>query len=283
MPERKFSIPVKPVSDELANFLIGFAALRTEGKVEDAESAGSGTLVTVGSFHGVLTAAHVIDRIVKEKQIGIVRYLGDSSRFDKQILVVEHTDNVVMRTKEFLPTGPDLGFLRLPEESLGWLKAKNSFYNLTKRREHVLLNKCPAPAYMDSITGMIHEFTKDAASEKPSVRRKVFTAIFGGVVPVMWQYYFGEFELYYYRPTSNPDFELPKSFEGTSGGAVWRLYPAESDGRVEIIERRLLGVPFHQSRDPDGERIITCHGPRGIYGRLVDKVTECWPEGALAT
>jgi hypothetical protein len=63
---------------------------------------------------------------------------------------------------------------------------------------------------------------------------------------------------------------------------VWRLYLAERDGRVEIIERQLLGVLFHQSRDPDGERIITYHGPRGIYGRLIDKVTERWPEEALS-
>ena len=34
--------------------------------------------------------------------------------------------------------------------------------------------------------------------------------------------------------------------------------------------------------DPDGKRIITCHGPKGIYGALVDTVAVQWPDEAAS-
>ncbi len=85
-------------------------------------------------------------------------------------------------------------------------------------------------------------------------------------------------ELHYFEPTSDPDFALPKSFEGTSGGAVWRFYVVEKgDGKTELIDRRLVGVPFYQSPTESGSREIICHGPRGIYGTLIDKIKAKWP------
>src|ERR1700681_575904 len=57
-------------------------------------------------------------------------------------------------------TRPSLGFLRLPEKYLGWLRAINSFYNLTKSRDEYLANSTPGPDSVDAIVGMIHERTK---------------------------------------------------------------------------------------------------------------------------
>jgi hypothetical protein len=44
-------------------FTIGFARITQRDNGEDADSAGSGTLVTVGSLHGVLSAAHVVEEL----------------------------------------------------------------------------------------------------------------------------------------------------------------------------------------------------------------------------
>ena len=43
----------------------------------------------------------------------------------KQVITItmEHTDSVVMRGKTFDQKGPDLGFLRLPQENIGWIAA----------------------------------------------------------------------------------------------------------------------------------------------------------------
>jgi len=64
-----------------------------------------------------------------------------------------------------------------------------------------------------------------------------------------------------------------------SGGAVWRFYVTKNkDGTLNPIDRRLIAVPFYQSPPSGGKREITCQGPMGIYGSLVDAVTKRWPD-----
>jgi hypothetical protein len=238
-------------------------------------------LVTIGSLHGALTAAHVLDALPKKGAVGIVTSVDRPSDFQKQIVMMENTEEVVIRGKDFGPIGPDLGFLRLPEESLGWLKAKNSFYNLPKRRPDVLARKEPTASHVDSIIGIIHEFTKDAPTGRPSERRKEFTAIFCGAHLAALRYP-ASYELYYYEPITDPGFALPKSFKGTSGGAIWRFYVAEMNGSINVVDQRLIAVPFYESLSLSGKREITCHGPQGIYGVFIDTVTEKWPKEAKA-
>jgi len=60
-----------------------------------------------------------------------------------------------------------------------------------------------------------------------------------------------------------PTFKIPSSFEGMSGGALWRFYVVEKDGGQEVIDSRLIGVPFHQSS--------AVHGKREIVLRVFDR------------
>src|SRR5438105_333341 len=128
MLQTKFLLSTEQISKDISQFIIGFARLSVKNNVEDAVSAGSGSLVTVGSLHGILTAAHVLDALPTTGKVGLVTYADNPARFDRQAITMEHTDSVVMRGKKFGPIGPDLGFLRLPEQEIGWLKAKSSFY-----------------------------------------------------------------------------------------------------------------------------------------------------------
>ena len=66
MSQKKFLLSTEQISKGIAHFTIGFARLTASKTAEDAESAGSGTLVTIGSLHGVLTAAHVLDALPKK-------------------------------------------------------------------------------------------------------------------------------------------------------------------------------------------------------------------------
>jgi hypothetical protein len=64
--------------------------------------------------------------------------------------------------------------------------------------------------------------------------------------------------LYYFEPSDKIDFSLPESFEGMSGGAVWRFYVTKNtDGTLNPIDRRLIAVPFYQSPPSGGRREIT--------------------------
>jgi hypothetical protein len=96
MLQKKFLLSTEQISKEISYFTIGFARLIVKGKVEDAECAGSGSLVTIGSLHGVLTAAHVVNNLPKKGPVGIITHVEDPSRFAKQRIAMEHTQSVVL-------------------------------------------------------------------------------------------------------------------------------------------------------------------------------------------
>lgn len=284
MLQKKFLISTEALSKYASLFTIGFAHLTEKNNVEDAVNAGSGTLVTVGSLYGVLTAAHVVEALPKRENVGIILNVESPAQYQRLVLNMSHTEPpVMMKANEFGPLGPDLAFLRLTDEALGWLKAKNSFYSLSKRRDEVLSGQQPTKSHADCITGIIHELTNEAPSERRGVRRVNFYCIFSGVRPSAVRYLKTHDLNYIQLATEHePAFKIPRSFEGTSGGAIWRFYVAEKDGKIEVFDRRLIGVPFHQSLTADGKREITCHGKASIYGSLVDAVKSRWPKETAA-
>jgi hypothetical protein len=227
MTPRMFTLSTEQISKETALYSIGFVTVSFKGTVEEAVCAGSGTLVTIGPLFGILTAAHVIEALPKTGEVGLVVGIEDPSKFQRQTILMEHTDSVVMPGVRSPEVGPDLGFLRLPEETIGWLKAQRSFYNLLRRQEDVLANKEPTRSHADVVIGMIHELTADVPSDKPFVRRQQFTALFGGAKLGVMRYLNG-YDIFYYEPAKDFGFELPNSFHGTSGGAIWRFYVEET-------------------------------------------------------
>jgi hypothetical protein len=283
MLQKEFSLSTEQIGKATSHFTIGFGRLRVETGVEHITSAGSGTLVTIGSVHGILTAAHVIEALPKKGNVGIITSVDDSLRLEAFKMEMDHAAPVVVGEQRSIELGPDLAFLRLPLESVGWLTAKNSFYNLRKYRDDVLANKAPEPDHVDTMTGVIDELTAESPGSKPGAKKTLFTTIFCGARLAALRYV-DEHGLYYFEPSDKIDFSLPGSFEGMSGGAAWRFYVTKNkDGTLNPIDRRLIAVPFYQSSPSGGRREITCQGPMGIYGSLIDAVAKRWPDEASKT
>lgn len=278
MTQRIVKISTAELSRQISDFTIGLAKLTVHDRAEDATCAGSATLASVGKIDGLLTAAHVLDALPKTGDVGII--LFQNRTMQKQVIKIEDAElPIIIRAEEFGCNGPDLGFLRLPQTNVSWLKATNSFYNLKKRRDKVLGNESPVPNYVEAVVGMIDVFTKDVLVDDPTRRAKVFSAIFcSGEVRTNRNE--SGFDLLDVAITPYPDFPLPDNFQGMSGGALWRFYFFEKDNIPSIVEKRLVGVPFHQSAAEDGTKIITCHGPVGIHSALIDAITTQWPEDA---
>jgi hypothetical protein len=165
MLRRTFALSADQISTAVAHYAIGLVTVRVQNDIEEAVCAGSGSLVTIGSLHGMLTAAHVLDALPKQGAVGVVLRVKSNEEFHKHVITMEHTDSVTIRGREFRHLRPDVGFLRLPNETIGWLKAKSSFYNLLKRRDVVMANVEPSKSYVDCLMGLIHEETKDVQSE----------------------------------------------------------------------------------------------------------------------
>ena len=278
MDKHAISPILEKVSTEIADFTVGFAKLRTCGDTPDVDPAGSGSLVTVGSVHGILTAAHVLVNLPDQGGVGLVRFPRAPSVAQKQMIDMGYAEKLTISADAFGSQGPDLGFLRLSPKDVGTLKARNIFFNLGTRQKSVLAGDQPDPQYFDGISGMIAEWTTDLPSEQRLARVKGFRALYG-VGLVVGEHESNGFDLLHFEVTYGPGSDSPDNYAGMSGGALWRVYcTKDDDGQLSVVDKKVYGVAFHQSDLSDQKRIITCHGPRSVYGSLIEAVREKWPE-----
>lgn len=265
---------LEQVTEETADFSVGFVLLSKQDDVWDAYPAGSGALVAVGSTHGILTAAHVLEKLPNQGEVGIVRFPRSKSSAQKLAINMEMAEKLMIGAKNIGPEGPDLGFLRLPPDDVMTFQARNVFFNLEKRRKSVLSDDEPGPPYFDGISGTVAEWTTDLPAEHGFSRTKGFQAMLGiGLVEREHEvndFDLLDFEVTYERTTTTPD-----SLGGMSGGALWRFYCTKSnDGQLTLSDKKIFGVAFYESDKVDRKRIITCHGPKSIYGTMIDAIRE---------
>ena len=280
MLQKLFLVSTEESNKYVGNFTVGFAVLKIADNVEEVVNVGTGTLVTVGSVHGILTAAHVLDALPKRSTVGLILNADGPLQFRRAVINMDHIEPpVIFRAEKFGADGPDLAFLKLTDEARSWLHAKCSFYNLSKRRDDVLAGRHPVPGYSDSIVGIIDELTKPLPGSRPGVRAVKFTLIYCGVRMSAVKYPKNHNLNYFQIETAHePKFPVPKSFQGTSGGAVWRIYVTKAGDKMEVVDRRLIAVPFYEGISSAGKPEITCHDAKDIYGSLIDKITERWPK-----
>jgi hypothetical protein len=80
------------------------------------------------------------------------------------------------------------------------------------------------------------------------------------------------YDLFYFQPEPDVNFHAPKSYAGTSGGGLWRIYPRPRDGGE--ISFSLIGVAFYQTAN----RQIICHGQASLYVKLFDAIRDKWTD-----
>lgn len=121
-------------------------------------------------------------------------------------------------------------------DTVGWFDAIGSFYNLLKHRSDAS-QPAPSEHSTDAVVGMIDERTKDLPAERRGERRKGFEALFSnGTVSAEREV--SGYDLFDFAPTDYPDFKLPADYQGTSGGAVWRI--CLSQGRLRKTGGRVI-------------------------------------------
>lgn len=277
---REVKLSTAQFSTAVASFTVGFVKLSVRDGVEHADCAGSGTLVSIGSVRGVLTAAHVLEYLPDKGQVGIVEFLNETIHYRKRVIDMAGAKKIKIGGEDYAADGRDVGFLRLPEESVSWFNGLNSFYNLKKHRDDVTENQPPAPHHMHAVVGLVHERAKDLPADRPGERRAGFEAVFsdGNIVGTERK---NEFDLIEFAPKKYPDTNLPGDFEGTSGGALWRIFFDVDQDQAKVVASRLWGVPFVQTFPSNGKpHTLTCHAMAAVYGPLMNLIAKEWPEEA---
>jgi hypothetical protein len=271
---------IEKVGQEIADFSIGFLNLSVHDREEQAEPAGSGALVTVGSVHGILTAAHVLRKLPANGKVGIVRFTR-SPTVQKQTIDMTLNEKLLIGEDypdDDIPRSPDIGFLRLAPDQVATLNATNIFFNLSKREESVLGNEHPGQEYFEGVSGVVAEWTIDhQVGEAGFDRLKGFRGLFGvGLVSGTREC--SGYDLVDFQVTYDDNTKAPFSYGGVSGAALWRVYLKEdNDGQQSVSDKRIFGVAFHQSKLIDGVRTISCHGPKSVYDVLIQQIQKNGP------
>jgi hypothetical protein len=251
----------------IPDYFVAFVRTTGSGKEEDAAIAGSGTLVSIGDRKGILTAAHVIEKL-PSPNVGLIAQ-GRGAPFPYQFNV--RTDllksvRIPGRTHDG-PEGPDLGFVELPLPTVGTIEAKKSFYNLDKWRDHWLANPKVPPGDFAMISGAAEVWSTDDSPSGGFRRVKQFRGLYGeGVIGehrLEGENDYLDFEVEYGEDSDGPD-----QYQGLSGGGLWHLPEDQSATAV------LAGVAFYELPGSKGKGIIKCHGPLSVFQSLVNLVLE---------
>ena len=121
----------------IEHFAVGF--VKIVGQEDDAVPAGSGTLVTAAGRHAILTAAHVLDALPNSGEFGLILpRSGTEPKLHRYRLDAGKVHKIRIAKASYDRTGPDLGLLILGGPDVTKLESTKTFYNLSKRREHML-------------------------------------------------------------------------------------------------------------------------------------------------
>jgi hypothetical protein len=256
------------IINRIRDMTVGFLQLSQHVGHEDASPAGTGTLVEVDGVRGVLTASHVLDALPDRGRVGLVRFTDRPDDLQQTTIDMALSQKIAIGNRPFGPLGPDLGFLLLPEDLSSALAATNLFFNASMRADDMRSNAASGP-YFDALVGVLAEMTRIAAPLRPNTLRKGIEArIWLGNIERTYEH--NELDLLDFDILFDESVRPPDSYEGVSGGALWRVkLGAELRSVVDI---RVVGIAFYQNPPIDGHRLITCHGPRSIYDALLGKI-----------
>ncbi len=259
----------------LGPYVVGFVLVKSGDDGPDALLGGSGTLVSIDGTEGILTAKHVFNSLERNKTVGLILTSSGSALAHHISFNIEYCAYVMLPAEgEPSPSGPDLGFLIPPPDIVSTLRARQSFYNLTKRKDEVLAKQLPLDHGLWVLAGL-SRWTSEGFPERGFQKVKVFRGAFGEG-KVTREYDDGKFDYLIFEALYNELYEGPERFRGFSGGGLWQLLGKEEDGKLLITQRLLSGVAFYESDLlKDGDRVtreITCHGRNSLYGVLISTV-----------
>lgn len=260
----------------LSHYTIGFGRFLKDGnRSDDVVAAGSGTLVTIGRVHGVLTARHVLTNIERDDRVAIMRFPNRPELLQQQTIDLKQAEFLSLPGTDG-PLGPDLAFLRLPLVNIENLGGTNSFFPLDAELPPMHGNYKGLGA-IDTVLGVVAEWSHDL-EHTVERRRKHFMMLFAGGVTHNTVKHHEGYDVLAFRPTFEDDMP-PPSYEGVSGGGMWRTF-FKPNGSNEVVHRRLIGVAFYENETEAG-MVLSCHGPDSLALRLIPAARERWSDATL--
>lgn len=228
---------------------------------------GSGSLVTINSIHGILTARHVWKSFQKNVHVSNISF-SVTGRND-----YIHEEMVHLRAYYSDDKDADICFVQLPQPILGTLKARRTFYPI--RYENL-----PAIEEIKQLMWVTTGFPFEWQPQNEKIARPIFYYTHLTNYKELedgWDEI--ELQVNYDRSTK----PLPNSLEGMSGGGIWnfRVFCNDEAGAMKYwIEKGerilrfnlLIGVNFCQTEMNNDSRKVRGMGPVSIYKKMTELV-----------
>lgn len=256
------------ILSKLAKYTVGILRqIQNDKGQRQLVSCGSGVLVEVGGIKGIITAAHAI-RKLKTSPVGALFTITDEKGKAPPLeFLISELEEVHIGDDEH-PDGPDVGFFRVPYKIGETLISRNLFYNFDVRLKYSA-SPDDTPLDMEVLCGIVAEKSELKAITDTS-RIDTHTMVLAYGTSSNFREGREGFDLFDFEIAHNDEVTRPKSYAGLSGSALWKF------GGVDAAKDRLVfGIAFYQgAADAQGARVITCHGPKGIYNRLSDRIRD---------
>lgn len=260
-------------AEHISAFSVGFTRITGKDHEEDAEVAGSGTLVQANGCYAILTAAHVLDYLATSTKVGLVLLMRGESVVHRYILPMQFVRLEYVARASKTAKGPDLGLLVLPSseaKKIEATKASKVFYNIDRRRDQMLLT----PRALDLggwfLCGSVGDWTTDLPTEHPYTRVKGIRALCGAGC-VSLERVDNEFDYLNFEVNYDEGYGGPQDFRGFSGGGLWQAVFKDNGGHIVLEDMLLSGVAFYQLEMENGKTLI-CHGRKSIYANALSKL-----------
>jgi hypothetical protein len=231
---------------------------------------GSGTYVTIGQIHAILTAQHCVVPLKGEYKLGLTA--GREHIIHNFIVEKESIEIVEIASPMTEAYGPDMALIILGDaEKVGTIRSTNSFYNLSRDRDRMLNNP---PQDRDSIwyfCGVPNERmvqTESEAGFNTVLEFQLFCGV-GGIN----RYYEKDGYDYFETDIVDTNPSVPNKFGGMSGGGLWQV-PVSVSGSNALtpVDHFLSGVIFYQGIGENDKKYLRCHGRRSIYEHVFEKL-----------
>jgi hypothetical protein len=250
---------LEKIQRSLGSSTVALFALLDDHGNERLEPAGTATLVVIQNRHYILTAAHVWERIEFASRFGIslIENRDHKTWLDPKTIAPTVVKPPVSAWNEW---GPDVALLEIPDVIVGAIEARRVFEDLTTPGK--MLN-APAVEFW-AVMGT----PKELGTFTPHHAEVQIAAFFGN--PKYQRR--GEHD-YYDLEVNTASPGMPKSFQGVSGGGLWRIlaYISEVTKNVDWVPR-LKGVAFFELAAVGDNVTIRCHGPKSLTAVTHDRV-----------
>jgi len=253
---------IEAAARDVANYSIGFLNVKSPPRrSEDVRLLGSGTLVSVGSTHAILTAHHVLSVLPRSGRLALIL----SPTAQQHSVDTQGLGYIEIARGRIESDGPDLGAIVLAPSIANSIGAMKSYYRLDSHRDHLLNSP---PHIRDGfwfVNGFVHEWTVEEQGKDGWGLAKGFYNMSGAGGPDHAAVD-GDHDYFAFPVSYGGRSAAPKSFGGMSGGGLWQVPLARNgEGQIKYKTPLLSGVIFYQEPTTETYCGVKCHGRVSVY------------------